>query len=87
MNETDGLDLWPNSPWVKHTRTRYVSMIGLMICEIDRTGKRWTATLTLINTGEVRHMDSTAPLSVFLQAVTNAAINTSLLYDSKKKGK
>lgn len=82
MNEE--LDLFPQSPWVKHTRQRYNSMIGLVMCEVERTGKRWTATLTLINTGEVRYMDSTSPLSVFLQAVTRAALDYSLLYDKKK---
>lgn len=81
-----GLDLWPASPWIKHTRSHYISMIGLMIIEIDRTGKRWTATLTTMNTGEIRYMDSTSALSVFTQAVEKAAIEYSLLYD-KKKGK
>lgn len=83
MDET--IDLWPQSPWVKHTRTHYVSMIGLCIIEIDRTGKRWTATITTMQSGEIRYMDTTSPLSVFLQAVEKAALEYSMLYDKRKK--
>lgn len=85
MPEDDNIDLYPQSLWVKHSRARYVSMIGLFIIEIERTGKRWTTTLTSIMTGEVRYMDTTSPLSVATQAAEKAALEYSATYEKGKQ--
>lgn len=71
------MDLQDESPseaaWVRHNRTRYVSLLGTHLGEIERTGVRWTITLTSIKTGEVTILDTRSPLSVAVKMAENAA--------------
>lgn len=78
------LDFWPQSRWVRHNRSRYVALIALFIIEIERTGNRWTTTLTSIITGEIRHMDTRSPLSVAIQSAEKAAADYSATYEKGK---
>lgn len=59
--------------WVRHNRTRYVSLLGTHLGEIERTGVRWTITLTSIKTGQVTTLDTRSPLSVAVRMAEKAA--------------
>lgn len=59
--------------WVKHSRTRYNALVGTHLGEIERTGVRWTITLTSLKTGVVSTLDTRSPLSVAVQMAEKAA--------------
>jgi len=64
----------PESMWVRHNRTRYTALVGTHLAEIERTGTRWTITLTSIKTGAVTNLDTRSPLSVAVQMTEKAAL-------------
>lgn len=59
--------------WVRHNRTRYTKLVGTHLGEIERTGVRWTITLTSIKTGAVTILDTRSPLSVAVSKAEAAA--------------
>lgn len=63
----------PSSQWVRHTRMRYVAMLGTHIVEIERVGKRWHTMMTSIKTGVVIQMETRSTLSVAIQQAESAA--------------
>lgn len=66
-----------NVPWVRQTRTKYNTMLGLYMVEIERTGQRWTTTLISIITGQIIVLETRSPLSVAIrQAENRAAVHT-----------
>lgn len=63
----------PSSLWVRHTRSKYVAMLGTHIVEIERVGKRWHGTLSSIKTGQVIQIETRSTLSVAIQQAESAA--------------
>jgi len=62
-----------SSLWIRHTRSRYMSMQGLWIVEIERMGTRWHTTLTSIISGEIVNLETRSPLSVAIQQAEKRA--------------
>jgi len=73
------------SLWIRHTRTRYVAMLGLYMVEIERVGVRWHTTMSSIITGEVKTTETRSPLSIAIQQAEKIASEHSDAHTKKEQ--
>lgn len=72
-------------PWVRQNRTKYNTMLGLYMVEIERVGVRWVTTMISIINGEILTMETRSPFSVAKQQAEQRANEHSDAHTKRKE--